>query len=89
MKLSNGFPESALDYNRIYTQKIVDMLWIMMERDGMSFDEAVDKLYRSRIYWALQYEESRFWWCAPARLLTSLYSEMETGHLEPLDLSLI
>ncbi|HOI26113.1 MAG: hypothetical protein M0P12_07540 [Paludibacteraceae bacterium] len=79
---------SPLDFNRIYTQKVVDMVNIMMEQDGMSFDDAMNKLYRSRVYWALQYKESKFWWCSPARLVTLLDFEIENGRLQPLDLSL-
>ena len=86
MKLSNGqFAPS--EYLVVYAQKIAEILLILTERDGMSFDKAIHEFYRSRVYWALQYEESKFWGFSPERLVDLFYYEQKNGILQPLDWS--
>ncbi|MCQ2217816.1 MAG: hypothetical protein MJZ33_04935 [Paludibacteraceae bacterium] len=78
---------ASLDYVVVYTQKISSILLILIDRDGMSFDKAITEFYKSRVYWALQYEESKFWGYSPERLVDLFYYEQQNGILEPLDWS--
>ena len=51
----------------------------LMEKTGIGLDDALLRVYQSRLYRTLSLEESKMWHHSPLLLLDCLESELKTG----------
>ncbi len=69
-------------FESIFPFKVEDLVSLIIEKKQFSFDEALDYLYRSKLYDALQFEETKLWHLSTEKLFDMLVNEDFTDTLD-------
>ena len=69
-------------FESIFPFKVEDLVSLIIEKKQFSFDEALDYLYSSKLYDALQFEETKLWHLSTEKLFDMLVNEDFTDTLD-------
>lgn len=70
-----------LQFNAILEIKIESLVTLIMEQQGLSFEDALSFLYTSKLFEKLAVEELKLWHLSNLKLFEILNQEHETGQL--------
>jgi hypothetical protein len=62
-------------FESIFPFKVEDLVSLIIEKKQFSFDEALDYLYSSKLYGALQFEETKLWHLSTEKLYDMLVND--------------
>ena len=69
-------------FSLILSIKVSGLMEALMEKTGLGLDDALLRVYQSKLYRTLADEESKMWHHSPLLLLDCLQSEIKTGNPE-------
>lgn len=69
-------------FESIFPFKIEDLVSLIMEKKQISFEETLNYLYDSKLYAALQLEETKLWHLSTEKLFDMLVSEEITNEID-------
>lgn len=70
-----------LQFNAILEIKIESLVTLIMEQQGLSFEDALSFLYTSKLFEKLAVEELKLWHLSNLKLFEILNQEHKTGQL--------
>ena len=69
-------------FSSILEIKVSGLLEVYMQLTGATLKDALATIYHSRLYKALECEETKLWHHSPLLLLDCIMNELKTGVLE-------
>lgn len=63
----------------VIVPQVIDLI---LEKDGISDIDAIDKFYHSKVYKLLSIEDTKIWHYSPLTIYNMYKSEKETGEIE-------
>ena len=69
-------------FESMFPFKIEDLISLIIEKKQISFDEALEYLYGSKLYIVLQSEETKLWHLSSEKLFDMMVNEEITNELD-------
>ena len=69
------------EFEPILELKISDMVALIIDREHLNFEEALQYLYESKLYARLIDESTKLWHLSAAKLFEMLHNEKQTNEL--------
>ncbi|MBW8330520.1 MAG: hypothetical protein K0M40_00750 [Prolixibacteraceae bacterium] len=69
------------EFEPILELKISDIMALIIDREQLNFEEAIQYLYESKLYAALTNESTKLWHLSAIKLFEMLHDEKQTNEL--------
>lgn len=69
------------EFEPILELKISDIMALIIDREQLKFEEAIQYLYESKLYAKLTNESTKLWHLSAAKLFEMLHDEKQTNEL--------
>lgn len=69
------------EFEPILELKISDIMALIIDREQLNFEEALQYLYESKLYAGLTNESTKLWHLSAAKLFEMLHDEKQTNEL--------